>query len=189
MPRYITPRRPFVLTGPLHGTELTRPPERTVPMERTAAAVSTVIWTVLLTLITGSIITLVNALRLSNKEWRTWLEWGEPWMLLVYLAPAALYAWRWGRIKAAWHFSGYHLADEEMYSRSGLMFRDMTSLAYARIQSVDVESGPIQRKFDLASLYVRTAGGSVRIDNLDPIVASDLRDKLTELARIERFPV
>lgn len=95
----------------------------------------------------------------------------------------------WNRIKVAWRFRGYHLGDEEIYIRNGLLTRSLSVLAYARIQEVTVYSGPIQRRFNLATLTVRSAGGTDVIEDLDPLVAQELRDRLTELARVRRLPV
>ena len=101
----------------------------------------------------------------------------------------ALYAWRFNRIKVAWHFRGYHLGAEELYLRTGLLKRELTVLAYARIQEVNVVSGPIQRRCELATVTISTAAGSDAITDVDPQTAQWLRDRLIKLARERRLPV
>ncbi|MDX3694771.1 PH domain-containing protein [Streptomyces europaeiscabiei] len=125
----------------------------------------------------------------KTRDWHHVLDWWDPKMAFICLLPLAIYAWRWNRIKADWQFRGYHLGDEELYVRNGLLNRSLSVLAYARIQEVTVYSGPLQRRFNLATLTVRSAGGSDVIADLDPVVAEQLRDKLTGLARVRRMPV
>ena len=51
------------------------------------------------------------------------------------------------------------------------------------MQLVEVESGPLERLFNLASVTLKTAspGTDARIPGLDPIEAARLRDQLTQL--------
>ena len=51
--------------------------------------------------------------------------------------------------------------DEQVFvARSGLLTRRMTLVPYARIQSVRVTQGPVQRRLRLATVHADTAGGS-----------------------------
>ena len=54
---------------------------------------------------------------------------------------------------------GIGLTPEVFVSRSGLLTREMTLVPYARLQSVRVVQGPVQRRLRLASVYADTAGG------------------------------
>lgn len=189
MTPHVEPDPPFVLNGTLHGTPLTMHPRRVIPMLRLSTAVATAVWTVTIAVIAELTAYIVNSFRDNDPARNAWFGWTEPWMLLLLLLPLGLLVFRWVRIPAVWSFAGYHLGDEEIHIRSGLLFRTMTSLAYARIQTVEVASGPIQRKFRLASLDISTAGSDLRISHIDPDTAAALRDQLTELARIERLPV
>ena len=54
----------------------------------------------------------------------------------------------------------YALRDHDIAYRSGLFWRKTTLLLFSRVQHVEVTSGPLQRKFGLASLKFFTAGGS-----------------------------
>lgn len=180
------------LPGPpftLDDVELTRHPERTVAVNRITAALALLTLCSLLATLTAAITSIVYLVVADTHDWHDALNWWDHRLALAALAPAAFYAWRWNRIKAAWHFRGYHLGSEELYIRTGLLTRSLTVLAYARIQEVEVHSGPVQRHYNLASLTIRSAGGDSTLDGLEPQVAYQLRDKLTELARQGRLPV
>ena len=67
--------------------------------------------------------------------------------------------------RAAWlhpvglRFHGAGLDAEVFVSRSGRVTREMTLVPYARVQSVRVVQGPVQRRLGLATVYADTAGG------------------------------
>jgi putative membrane protein len=54
---------------------------------------------------------------------------------------------------------GAGLTDRVFLSRSGLLTRELTIVPFARIQSVRVVQGPLQRRLGLATVYADTAGG------------------------------
>ena len=54
----------------------------------------------------------------------------------------------------------YALRDHDIAYRSGLFWRKTTVLLFSRVQHVEVTSGPLQRRYGLASLKFFTAGGS-----------------------------
>ncbi|WP_239107438.1 PH domain-containing protein [Spirilliplanes yamanashiensis] len=59
----------------------------------------------------------------------------------------------------AWRSLGAGFADQVFATRSGLLTRELTLVSYARIQSVRVVQGPLQRRLRLATVYADTAGG------------------------------
>ncbi|MFF3957384.1 PH domain-containing protein [Streptomyces sp. NPDC001890] len=168
---------------------MTRHPERAVRVNRIAAALTILGATTLLGTLTALITTLVYLGLTHTRDWHDLLNWWHPAMAALALLPIAIYAWRWNRIKIAWHFRGYHLGAEEIYLRTGLLTRRLTVLAYARIQEVNVVTGPIQRHYELATVTISTAAGREAITDIDPQTAHNLRDHLTELARKRRLPV
>ncbi|MFI9771856.1 PH domain-containing protein [Streptomyces sp. NPDC052415] len=168
---------------------MTRHPERAVRVNRIAAALSILGMTALLGTLSMLITTLVHLTLTRTRDWHELLNWWHPAMTTFALLPVAFYAWRFNRIKVAWHFRGYHLGAEELYLRTGLLNRRLTVLAYARIQEVNVVSGPIQRRYELATVTIKTAAGSDAISDVDPQTARHLRDRLTELAPERRLPV
>ncbi|MET8526744.1 PH domain-containing protein [Micromonospora sp. NPDC005172] len=55
---------------------------------------------------------------------------------------------------------GAGLFERVFATRSGLLTRELAIVPYARIQSVRVVQGPVQRRLGLATVYADTAGGS-----------------------------
>ena len=55
--------------------------------------------------------------------------------------------------------------DEEIVIRKGRMLRTLVSVPYGRLQYVDIQSGPLERAFGIASCEIHTAspesGGSL----------------------------
>jgi len=73
---------------------------------------------------------------------------------------------------------GYVVRDKDIVFRSGVLWRSVTAIPFNRIQHVETSSDPLDRKFDLATLQLFTAGGSsgdLKIDGLGKDVAEQLR--------------
>ena len=66
--------------------------------------------------------------------------------LVVYL-PMRRYATR-----------GYSLAEERLRVVRGVLFHSDTVVPFGRVQHIDVDQGPLERAFHLATLTVHTAG-------------------------------
>lgn len=93
--------------------------------------------------------------------------------VLGYSLPSRAYrAWSW-RIDA-----------KVLETRSGLFVKVARLLPLTRVQHVDLERGPFERLFGLASLVLYTAGthdSSITIPGLDAEEATRLRDLLVEI--------
>ncbi len=73
---------------------------------------------------------------------------------------------------------GMAVRELDIAYRSGLFFRKTVMLTYNRVQHIEVTSGPLQRRFGLASLKFFTAGGSsvdLKVDGLMRERAEQLR--------------
>jgi membrane protein YdbS with pleckstrin-like domain len=109
----------------------------------------------------------------------------------------SLPAWLWGPVtvavvaslvsgwvligrNAAWW--GYAEREDELFVKHGAMFRTLVVVPYGRMQYVDVQSGPLDQAFKIASVHLHTAspGTSARIPGLPASEAARLRDRLTE---------
>ena len=107
----------------------------------------------------------------------TWL-----WVAaLVALAGGA--AWGWvliARITRSW---GYAERDGELYIKHGALMRELVVVPFGRLQYVDVQAGPLEQAFKVASVHLHTAspGTSARIPGLPAAEATRLRDRLTSL--------
>jgi len=73
---------------------------------------------------------------------------------------------------------GYVIRDKDILFRKGVVWRSVTAVPFNRIQHVETSNTPLDRKFDLATLQLFTAGGSsgdLKIDGLSASVAEQLR--------------
>lgn len=73
---------------------------------------------------------------------------------------------------------GYVLRDKDILFRKGIIWRSVTAVPFNRIQHVETSNTPLDRKFELATLQLFTAGGSsgdLRIDGLAASIAEQLR--------------
>lgn len=102
------------------------------------------------------------------------------WFLLAALC-VWYSVWRPPRAYRAW---GYRIDAKVLESRSGIIFQHTRLLPLSRLQHVDLERGPFERMYGLASLVLHTAGthsASIRIPGLDAQYAVRLRDHLVEI--------
>jgi len=105
----------------------------------------------------------------------TWL--GIGWIALFLLRLYFL-LFHQQRVYRAW---GYRLDGKVLETRHGIWFRVLQLLPLARLQHVDLHSGPIERSLGLASLLLHTAGTqetTIVIPGLDANEAVRLRDHL-----------
>lgn len=63
-------------------------------------------------------------------------------------------------IQINYKYSGYAMRERDVLFRSGWLRRKTRIVMLNRIQHVSVQSGPLERKFGLASLSIFTAGSS-----------------------------
>jgi putative membrane protein len=90
----------------------------------------------------------------------------------------------------ALRYLGAGLTPEVFVTRWGLLTREMSLVPYARLQSVRVVQGPLQRRLRLATVYADTAGGrSGQARDRDIAEAWALAEQLASRARQAREPV
>jgi membrane protein YdbS with pleckstrin-like domain len=102
------------------------------------------------------------------------------WVALAVLCGWLLY-WRPPRLYRSW---GYRIDGRVIETRSGLLFQVTRLLPLSRLQHVDLQRGPIERGFGLASLVMHTAGtheAHITIPGLDSNEAERLRDHLVAI--------
>lgn len=89
----------------------------------------------------------------------------------------------------ALRYLGVGLTPEVFVSRWGLLTREMSLVPYARLQSVRVVQGPLQRMLRLATVYADTAGGRAgQARDRDLAEAWALAEQLAVRARQARGP-
>jgi membrane protein YdbS with pleckstrin-like domain len=123
----------------------------------------------------------IAAAILAIKDEPSWLALGlaiGPPMLAVALA---LRQSSW-----AYHYTRWRLDDDGLRLRRGRWWRHEALVPRARVQHLDIERGPIERRFGLATLVVHTAGfhhGVIRQAGFAEDDAMQLRDALVPALR------
>ena len=108
------------------------------------------------------------------------------WLPLVVVV-LVLAAVGWVQVGRNARWWAYAERDEELYVRHGVMYRRLVVVPYGRMQYVDVQSGPLEQVFRIASVHLHTAspGTSARIPGLPAEEAARLRDRLTSLGEAQ----
>jgi uncharacterized protein len=99
-------------------------------------------------------------------------------MLATIVAGASLGAWL-GR--ARWRHTRWKLDSRGLHVRRGWLWRTEVLVPRSRVQHLDVERGPLERHFGLATLVVHTAGSqtqALRQSGFADASAVALRDAL-----------
>lgn len=79
---------------------------------------------------------------------------------------------------------GFKVSDEELELRSGWIWLNDTVIPMTRIQHVELESGPMLRKYGLAEVKVVTAAKTHVIKALKLEEAEKLKQQIGELAKV-----
>ena len=73
---------------------------------------------------------------------------------------------------------GYAVRDKDIIYKSGVFWQTVTAIPFNRIQHVEKSSTPLDRRFEIATLQIFTAGGSggdLKIHGLPAQIAERLR--------------
>lgn len=110
--------------------------------------------------------------------------WAPTWAVVgAGIAWAVFLGWRVWAVRRGARSWGYAQNETDLYVTHGVLFRELSIIPYGRMQVVEVNSGPLQRKFGLATLTMTTASSAGQI-SLPGLVASEaarLRDELSRL--------
>ncbi|MBU1253584.1 MAG: PH domain-containing protein [Alphaproteobacteria bacterium] len=85
-----------------------------------------------------------------------------------------------------WQARGYVMADERLRVVRGLLFHSDTVVPFGRVQHIDVDQGPLERAYEIATLTVHTAGShnaSVHLPGLKHADALAMRDAIRAAIR------
>lgn len=94
---------------------------------------------------------------------------------------AAGWGWVWaGRNQKSW---GYAENADDLLVTRGVMFKRLVAIPYGRMQFVDVQAGPLDRAYGVATVTLHTASTETAADipGLPAAEATRLRNRLTEL--------
>jgi membrane protein YdbS with pleckstrin-like domain len=78
---------------------------------------------------------------------------------------------------------GFAVRDKDILYKSGVFWHTVTAIPFNRVQHVEKSSTPLDRRFDISTLQLFTAGGSggdLRIHGLSAGVAEKLRTFVLE---------
>jgi membrane protein YdbS with pleckstrin-like domain len=103
---------------------------------------------------------------------------GLPTILGTTLTGAALGAWL-GQLR--WQRTRWRLDEVGLRVKRGLIWHTELLVPRSRVQHLDIERGPIERQFQVATLVVHTAGTqtqALRLSGLEEAHAVALRDTL-----------
>ena len=82
----------------------------------------------------------------------------------------------------------YFRGEFELLYKQGLWWKKQTALSFSRIQHIDISHGPLERKYNMATIKFFTAGGAasdLRIPGLPAAQAELLRNKILQYAKNE----
>ncbi|RLL42134.1 hypothetical protein D8M04_16270 [Oceanobacillus piezotolerans] len=91
--------------------------------------------------------------------------------------------------KLRWKKWRYEILEQEIYIQHGILITTRTLVPMIRVQHVDTKQGPILKKYRLASVTISTAASTHEIPALLEEDASDLRDRISALARVDEDDV
>ncbi len=98
-------------------------------------------------------------------------------VLLILRIPARRYGAR-----------GYQMGADRLRVVRGLLFRSDTVVPFGRVQHIDVQQGPLERFFGIATLTLHTAGNhnaSVALPGLGEELAREMRETIRSHIRRE----
>jgi uncharacterized protein len=93
----------------------------------------------------------------------------------------------WLRPRHDHRYFRYEVTELGLYVARGWLWRRWQVVPHARIETVDIRSGPLLRAFSLVAVQVATAaaGGGTEIPGLEPAAADALVEELARRAGIE----
>lgn len=102
------------------------------------------------------------------------------WVLALEILLVAVLVWGWWLVGRQVGSIGYAEREDDLLVRRGILIRSLVVVPYGRMQYVDVEAGPIDRRFGIARVQLHTAspGTDAQIPGLPPEEAARLRDRL-----------
>ncbi|MBP2473966.1 membrane protein YdbS with pleckstrin-like domain [Crossiella equi] len=113
------------------------------------------------------------------------LFWLGPLLLGVLVLPSLGYL----LVMPPWRYRvhAWELGERAVYSASGWFWQRRRITPLGKVQTVDTEIGPLQRRYGLATVIVTTAStaGDVRVEGLAQDEADELARRIGEAAEVE----
>jgi len=83
---------------------------------------------------------------------------------------------------------GYYKGEFDLLYKEGLWWKKQTALSFSRIQHIDISHGPLERRYNMATIKFFTAGGvasDLKIPGLPNELAESLRTEILQYAKTE----
>ena len=144
---------------------------RVIPLQRITGAIFTAM------LAAGSLLALGISMLREDEAGAMLLVRPIVWLVLVLLL--TWHSYRWPPI--AYEHTSYRVDEQGLEIRKGVYWRVVINVPRSRVQHIDVSQGPIERRFDLGTLIVYTAGtdhAKVELEGLEHGRALAIRDYL-----------
>ncbi len=146
------------------------------PKSVTAARIVAGVWMMVLALPAG--VAALIAAFFGALDTTAWLGLGAGVVAFAALVILSLY---WPGL--AYEHASYRVAENGLWIKRGVIWRSEISVPKSRVQHTDVSQGPLQRRFDIATLVLHTAGtqhAAVSLGGLSHAAALAIRDYLIE---------
>ena len=147
---------------------------RAVTLWRIGGGISTVVWSVVISLATVPAIYALDGQWMPVVAGALALVFVNALLRIAVIPPIRYRLWR------------YQLRADQLFLQRGWLVVRRTLIPLVRVQNVDTVQGPIARRFDLWSVVVFTAANAQSIPALSKEQADHLRETIAELARRAR---
>ena len=146
--------------------------EGLVPLERRVLS----LWRMRAALALGAASALVLAGGAGAGAWVV----GATLALVLGLGGGLLVRWWTALVWRGWQF---RIGEDALHLRHGVLVRRESTIPFHRVQHIDLEAGPLERRMGLTSLVLRTASASsdATIPGIDASEANDLREQILRL--------
>jgi membrane protein YdbS with pleckstrin-like domain len=151
------------------------PSEKLDPRSRRVWLIGDLIGAVVITAIVAGVMFLL--------DW--WLDFGRIWSIGVPVV-LGLVQLAWAIIRPEIEFRQwrFEIREDEVDLLHGVITRTRQVIPMSRIQHVDTERGPIQRRYGLSTVKFFTAAGAMEIPQLSAERADAVRDQIATLAKV-----
>lgn len=143
-----------------------------VPLERRVLT----LWRIRSAIVLGVVTAVVLAAGATAGAWIG----GALLAAVVAAAGGALGRWWTALVWRSWQF---RIGAAALYLRHGVLTRRESTIPFHRVQHIDLEAGPLERRLGLTSLVLRTASSSsdATIPGIDADEADALRTRILAL--------
>jgi len=107
------------------------------------------------------------------------------WIFYVAIPVALFTLLTFATIPIGYKKRSYALRQRDITYKKGWIFNSIVTIPFNRIQHTEISRGPLERKFDLSTLKIYTAGGStsdLSIPGLEKEEAKQLKDFVAKKA-------